>query len=140
MAVPRAASPMLPECPPVFEKGIMSALRGLALLVLLLASNANAQPEGSAALALHSYDTHFSAKQRETFEWMVTGIEEGLAWANADLKARNQAPLYCQPNVKFSTVQVIQILRQGIVGDAALAASPLGMAVLVSLKKTFPCR
>jgi hypothetical protein len=95
--------------------------------------------ESNADLSLEMYDRGDQAA-RETFELGILMIETGFEWANADLQFRKTQQLFCLPGkLAFTSFQLIKILRRGIQEDQRLAKHPLGFALLVSMKRVFPC-
>ena len=116
----------------------------LGWLLALSAANAtaeNTKPNvGSARYALDAYDKMLP-EDRRIVENFISGIEEGLSWANVAVKNQRQPPLYCQPDHLTLTVpQIIDVMRRGINNDPALGDYPLGMVALIALQRTFPCR
>ena len=65
----------------------------------------------------------------------------GMTWANADLIARHQAPIFCLPPQPALTQQkLIEIFRRTIQDVPTLGERPFGMALLIAFKRTYPCQ
>src|SRR5215471_1765780 len=57
----------------------------------------------------------------------------GMTWANADLIARHQAPIFCLPPQPALTQQkLIEIFRRTIQDVPTLGERPFGMALLIA--------
>lgn len=70
----------------------------------------------------------------------VTGLGEGLFWANAATEVSFKQRLYCQPtNLALNGHNYIEILNREIEEGAHAQDTELGVALLVGLQKTFPC-
>lgn len=96
---------------------------------------------GSTRDALYAYDKVLVPEDREKIEALIGGMENGLVWANAALKNRGQSPLYCQPGkLVLTDFQIIDMMRRAIKDAPKMGDYPLGMAVLMTLQKTFPCQ
>ena len=124
-------------------------MRSTILLLMLLGAlaTANAAEDVSKLNAdstrdvLHVYDKYLVSEDRRHIESFISAMQIGLLWANAELKHRGQALLYCQPDkLVITNSQMIDMMRRAIKDDAELGGYPLGMVVLVTLQKTFPCR
>ncbi|MBX5130785.1 hypothetical protein HJB53_30305 [Rhizobium lentis] len=77
------------------------------------------------------------------FQAVITGAGRGLEAANEVLKGRNQALLYCQPDIAITGDQHLRIVEQSVqkhpnVGE--LDAADIGVALLFALQQAFPCK
>jgi hypothetical protein len=118
-------------------------MRSTVLLLTLLAalsSTANSA-EDSTREVLRLYDKFLVPEDRKHIDSLIGGMQTGLMRANVELKHRGEALLYCQPDrLVITDSQMIDMMRRAIKDDAKLGDYPLGMVVLVTLKKVFPCR
>jgi hypothetical protein len=91
--------------------------------------------------ALLMYDTRTSTV-RQTAEVAFANAEKGIWWANTVLSYRKQQPLFCPPDNSgvVPGAQVIEMLRQQINKEPVLGRAPYGLAILITLQKTFPCK
>jgi hypothetical protein len=89
---------------------------------------------------LKRYDSG-DANQRLLMEALVQGTESGVGWANSYLKhVKKSEPVYCVPEkMAFIAPTIIDILRRGIREDPAIGEQPLGLAIIETFQKTFPC-
>lgn len=70
----------------------------------------------------------------------VQGVTTGMSWMNSELEFNGKERIFCAPEkLAITTDQYIDILRQYLKTDKTVAKMPLGLAVLISLKETFPC-
>jgi hypothetical protein len=66
-----------------------------------------------------------TAEERKTIELRLTTIEDGLGWANAELRHRNTSPLFCPPDrLALTGTQLIDILRRAIKDDPQIGKYP----------------
>ncbi len=122
-----------------------SAILLLTLLGALTAANAAEDVSklnlDSTRDVLHVYDKYLVPEDRRHIENFIGAMEIGLLWANVGLKHQGQALLYCQPDkLVITNSQMIDMIRRAIKDDAKLGDYPVGMVVLVTLQKTFPCK
>jgi hypothetical protein len=123
--------------------GLRDASRpiGLALFALLFAWNTGpAQAEASMSSMLSLYD-HGSPAVREEVETLFAATENGMAWANSELtQVRKTKPVYCAPSkLALTGSQLIDIARRETEDFQKLGGQAWGLALLVSLQRTFPC-
>ena len=98
--------------------------------------------ENSAGDALRIYDKG-NKETREMLELIITETQNGASWTNAILIRQKKQPLYCTPpNLVFTASQLVDIIRRAIKEDQDqdLSKYPLGMVLLVSLQRVFPCQ
>lgn len=72
----------------------------------------------------------------------IVGAGRGLEAANALLERKNDALLYCQPNIAIIGDQHLRIMEQAIEKHpewGELDAADFGMALLLALREAFPC-
>ena len=97
--------------------------------------------DDSTRFALHAYDKILVAADRKQIEQLIGGMQVGLMWANVFLKDRGQPRLYCQPErLKITDSLMIDMMRETMKDKPNLGDLPLGMMVLVTLQRTFPCK
>ena len=77
---------------------------------------------------------------RKLLDVTIVNISNGLMWANNELTKRKTPPLYCQPeNLAINGSQLIDIVRRTIGQEQRLSNYPLGMVLLISMQRVFPC-
>jgi len=114
----------------------MSFVRSLFVAAALLIPNA-ASAELSANEALAAIDA--GGERAEIIILFLDGNENGIGWMNTVAEQRG-APFFCPPRTEtFSNEQLIQMLRVNSAQDQALGDAPLGLALYLSLLRTFPC-
>jgi hypothetical protein len=109
---------------------------GTALLCqIVFAAPARAEP--SANELLRDY-TASDLSGRQAFEETLRATENGMGWFSARAKVK----LYCQP--KNSPVltgsTIMDILQRQIAEVPSIGFQPYGLAVLLALKRAFPCK
>jgi hypothetical protein len=114
-------------------------------LLVLSASTAKAddpskQFGGNFRTILDTYDKAIVSKDRQQIGNLIDGITIGFRWANAMLNTRNQPPLYCQPEkLPLDYTKVIEMMRRAMKDNPKWGDFDLGMMVLVTLQRSFPC-
>ncbi len=83
-------------------------------------------------------------KERPTLAIYITGVGDGLLWANAELITRKQKPLYCQPGeFVLHTDNYLEILNRKMKDEKFTkhlpADFPLARVLLRALQEIFPC-
>jgi len=117
-----------------------------ALLLALSAVNVSAEDlskaeVGSIRWTLEVYDKELVPEDRKHIEGYIGGIQLGLLWANAALKHRGQPLLYCQPDhLTITGSQMVDMMRRAMKDKPKLGDFPVGMMVLETLQRTFPCK
>ena len=119
----------------------MKKILGIVVLVLLFCNVANA------AITVKIYLDAMSRNNKEItslIEKNIMGINSGLMYANNELKHSNKERLYCQPSklklnakmlIAFLDTEIDNYIQKGIAVDVV----PIGMLLVKSLKKNFPC-
>ena len=78
---------------------------------------------------------------RRFLEGFLQGVIAGYRASNVTLKAKDQPPLFCltiQANKELE--DPVRMLKNAAGTDPSLLSSPVGLAMLVNLKRRFPCR
>jgi hypothetical protein len=121
-------------------KTCLAALLSALALPCLAAAKAEVI-EGSTAELFQVYDRS-EWETRKQIETLLAMTENGLKAANIYLSTvRKEPALFCQPDqLHLAGRQLMNILRDGVKADESLARKPWGLALLVSLQGTFPCR
>lgn len=89
---------------------------------------------------LAAYD-HGDDNSRQLILLGLTQIEGGMELANAELKARGQAPLYCTPpQLVLTGEQVLDMLRRYDGDHPEIGQSSYAVAILKAAEDVFPCR
>lgn len=66
----------------------------------------------------------------------MAGIATGIEWANASASKK----LYCAPQkLAITADQNLSMLREVLRETPRLATSPLGLVLMISYERTFPC-
>jgi hypothetical protein len=120
----------------------MKKFLGIVVLGLLLSGNAYA-----GGITVKVYLDAMSRNNKELtamIERNIMAVNDGLMYANNELKHSNQERVYCQPptlamNTKvligFLDAEIEDYLKRGVdVGPV-----PIGMLLVKSLKRNFPC-
>jgi hypothetical protein len=91
--------------------------------------------------ALGAYDTANST-DRKTAGIVFANIQSGIWWANAVLLYKNQQPLFCPPDnsAALHGPQIIEMVRQQGKEIPTLGKMPYGLAILITIQKTYPCK
>jgi hypothetical protein len=108
-------------------------------LSLLSPLAAHAQ-EANVKKVLDMYDTGSSA-DRQSIVTILTAVEDGMGWANAELnKRKDTPPLYCVPDgFGITGEQILEMLRKEAKENPSSAEDSYGLVMLLTLKKAFPC-
>ena len=115
------------------------AMRALIIVIGILLSPA-ASAEATTDQFLSEYRTA-SDDGRRYLDSFLKGLVAAYTWANITLKAEGQAPMFCLN--EFGGKQIenpIQILREASNNRPGISTSPVGMALLATLKRRWPCR
>lgn len=112
----------------------------LALCLLMLPAAARADEYLTADKFLKLYDGG-SESGRELAKLTITNIESGFGWMNAYLVNRRKEPAaYCSPKkLSLTGEQLVEILRDQLRERNALGDLPVGLVLLTSLERVFPC-
>ena len=118
---------------------IASAVIWLLGGVLLSPTRATAEEDVNTALRV--YDSGNST-DRKTEEIVFLNAQAGIWWANSVLFHRKQQPLFCPPDnaAPVPGAQVLEMVRRQVNENPAVGDMPYGLAILITLQKTFPCK
>lgn len=121
----------------------MKAVRVFAIAVVI-ASGAltagNAKAEMSANDLLKRVDSA-SAAERSLILFNIGGNENGISWANTAVRNQFGKSLYCQPpKAVNSDEETLAMLRVQIRKTPIIGTVPYGLAILLSLQATYPCK
>jgi hypothetical protein len=89
---------------------------------------------------LDTYDKGSSA-DKQSIVTILTAVEDGMGWANIELKKRKDTPpLYCVPDgFGLTGEQILEMLRKEIKENPSFAEESYGFVMLLTFKKAFPC-
>jgi hypothetical protein len=118
-------------------------IKALASIVMmgLWAGHGGAEP--SLTEILRDYDNpKLSAAERMTILSKLASIEIGLGWASTALRVqRKEKGLYCLPNnLTIEPQELIDLLRDALWDEPRLGDLPIGLALLATLQRAFPCK
>jgi hypothetical protein len=120
------------------EYSAIAATFGIAIL-LSGSTNAMAQ-QADVNAVLHDYDTG-ERIQRIVLEKTLTNMQSGISVANSTLIFKQQSPLYCPPQTLVMTgPEIVGLLRRGVKDSPLIGKQTVGVAIMMMLEKTFPCR
>lgn len=113
----------------------------VAIVTLCATHSVAAQPQFvSTDDMLAAYD-HGDDNARQLILLGLTQIEGGMELANAELKARGQALLYCAPpQLVLTGEQVLDMLRRYDGNHPEIGQSSYAIAILKVAEDVFPCR
>jgi hypothetical protein len=116
-----------------------AALIWLALYLMLLPTNANAEQGGlNAGELLQLYN---DPKSKEYVAKIVQATGRGFSLANTAIARRGQSPLYCQPNnLVLTGEQIIDIIYRFVEINPALEKATWEAVMLKALENLFPYR
>jgi hypothetical protein len=109
-------------------------LFGLALVLI-----------SSAAQADYSVAQFHDAKKHGDVEWeamrfYINGLGDGLQFANSQLIHDHKELLFCQPDTLILMTDNYLQMVEAVITERKLAAEvPVGLALLIGLRNTFPC-
>jgi hypothetical protein len=111
----------------------------LALLLLLTSVNAYAE------MSVRQYLADRDASNKSAFDRLVkpylTGVGEGLLWANAQLKAQKGTPFFCDSDdVSLTTNDYLAILDSETREHYVQPEYPIELLMLKGLQARFPCK
>ena len=111
----------------------------ICTLSLLSAFAAHAQ-EANVKKVLNMYDTGSNA-DKQSIVTILTAVEDGMGWANIELKKRKDTPpLYCVPDgFGLTGEQTLEMLRKEVKENPSSAEESYGLVMLETLEKVFPC-
>lgn len=116
-------------------------LSAVAIAVLCATPALAAQPQFvSTDEMLAAYD-HGDDNARQLILLGLTQTEGGMELANAELKARGQAPLYCAPpQLMLTGEQILDMLRRYDGSHPEIGPGSYAVAILRAAEDVFPCR
>lgn len=120
----------------IHMRGPLGAFIFLALLFAPAAANAE-EPLRDLILDYKNANvTH-----REFLELLIASNENGIAWANAELRTvRHETRMFCPPEkVSLTGNQIMDILEREMNAKPFVGQYPYGLALLLTLEDTFPC-
>ncbi|MBL8539352.1 MAG: hypothetical protein JNK68_03170 [Betaproteobacteria bacterium] len=114
--------------------------RILAALPFFLAA-ANA----SADMSVRRYLADRDAANKSAFDRLtkpyLTGVGEGLLWANAQIKAQKGTPFFCDPDdVALTTADYLAIIDREAQQAYVQPEYPIELVMLKGLQARFPCK
>jgi hypothetical protein len=121
---------------------MLSRLSAFASLVFLASTQGIvAQPQFiNTGDLLAAYD-HGDGNARQLILLSVAQVEGGMALANAELKSKGAAPLYCVPSQSVLTgEQILDVLRRYASNHPEIEQSSYAVAILKAAEDVFPCR
>lgn len=78
------------------------------------------------------------------YENDLKSMEQGLFWANTELRSQNRPPLYCQPdNLRVTHSLAVDLFEEAIQRVPAfkdISMNVKGMILMKALQQTFPCK
>jgi hypothetical protein len=109
------------------------------LLLGLMSTPAAADP--TVAKYLKDYDAA-NPDRRAILELIVSSIENGIGWSNSyAMVAQKRAPIYCLPgNLALTGGQITDMLRRRVEDHPKVGDDELGLAILMTVEATFPCK
>jgi hypothetical protein len=115
-------------------------LISLSLTLSLICPLAVHAQEANAKRVLDMYDTGSNA-DKQSIVTILTAVEDGMGWANVELKKRKDTPpLYCVPDgFGLTGEQILEMLRKEVKENPSSAEESYGLVMLLTFKKAFPC-
>ena len=115
-------------------------LISLSLALSLICPLAVHAQEANAKRVLDMYDTGSNA-DKQSIVTILTAVEDGMGWANVELKKRKDTPpLYCVPDgFGLTGEQILEMLRKEVKENPSSAEESYGLVMLLTFKKAFPC-
>jgi hypothetical protein len=108
----------------------------LICTISLLSPLAAHAQEANAKKVLDMYDKGSSA-DKQSIVTILTAVEDGMGWANIELKKRKDTPpLYCVPDgFGLTGEQILEMLRKEIKENPSFAEESYGLVMLLTFKK-----
>jgi hypothetical protein len=99
----------------------------------------------SAEMTVGQYLADRDAANKSAFDRLVkpylTGVGEGLMWANAQLKAQKSTPFFCDSDeVTLTTADYLKVIDGETRESYVQPEYPIELLVLKGLQKKFPCK
>lgn len=113
--------------------------KAISLALLLVASSASAE------MTVRQYLADRDAANKSAFDRLVrpylTGVGEGLLWANAQLKAQKSTPFFCDADdVNLTTDEFLSVVDGEAKQPYAEPEYPIELLMLKGLQRKFPCK
>ena len=118
------------------RKLIASAVIWLLGGVLLGPTKGTAEEDMNTALQV--YDLANST-DRKTEEIVFLNAQAGIWWANSVLLHRSSGRSLAHPTMR-RRFQVLEMVRRQVGGNPVFGEMPYGLAILITLQETFPCK
>jgi hypothetical protein len=99
----------------------------------------------SAEMTVRQYLADRDAASKAAFDRLVkpylTGVGEGLMWANAQLKAQKSAPFFCDPDeVTLTTDEYLSVVDGETKQPYVEPDYPIELLLLKGLQRKYPCK
>jgi hypothetical protein len=109
----------------------------LLICFLLLPSAVHAEMSFNELLRLYAEG---DSDSKALVKRIIESNENGMSWMNSFLTFNGEQAVYCPPsNVAFSGEQVMDIVKREIKTTADLGNQPYGLAILLAMRKSYPC-
>ena len=117
----------------------LSKKTSLALVLSLATATASAE------MSVRQYLADRDAANKAAFDRLVkpylTGVGEGLLWANAQIKAQKGTPFFCDPDdVSLTTTDYLAIVDGEAKQPYVQPEYPIELVLLKGLQGRFPCK
>ena len=123
------------------RKVVLILISLLALSASIASAENLSKVDGSIRSTLEIYDKELVPEDRKHLANWIGGMQLGLPWANVMLKGRGQPLLYCQPEkLTLTDDQMIDMMRRAMKDNPKWGDFFVGMMVLVTLQRSFPCK
>lgn len=108
----------------------------LALLTAFFTLNASAE------MTAAQYKKWAHSDNNSVYAAYITGTINAFGWANGDLVAQKQAPLFCPPqNLAIGNQNVYPLLDTFFTNHPGISDDfPIGLVILRALQGAFPCK
>ncbi len=119
----------------------MIASAAFWLLGVLFLGSTSAMAEDDLTTALRAYDSA-NPTDRKTAEIAFANAQNGIWWANSVLFYKKQQLLFCPPDnsAALPGPLIIEMVRQQANEIPIFGKMPYGLAILMTLQKTYPCK
>jgi hypothetical protein len=97
------------------------------------------------SLPLKAYKVARKADSIESLQNYISGVGNGLLWANSALQVDNKEPLFCNPDLALNEDNYLALLDRQIKDGMPTKSGwrdddPIEIILLRALQRTFPCR
>lgn len=108
----------------------------LALLTAFFTLNASAE------MTAAQYKKWAHSDNNSIYSAYITGTINAFGWANGDLLAQKQPPLFCPPqNLAIGNQNVYPLLDAFFTNHPGVSDDfPIGLVILRALQGAFPCK